>query len=188
MDRALILALSGFLFLGSARADLQLTPTLGDYDLDGVRMQQLLFPDGEKKVLYTPPRGWDYSANGGRLILRPSHGGNAEAEIKVIKLAGPQVFDDATMKQLSDEVVASLPANALNVKVIAQEKNPLLIERKETFLVVVNYDCFGDSYARSVLFVNRKGEQLRCQLTCRQALFPQLKKAFQGSQYSWQHL
>lgn len=188
MDRALILALSGFLLVGSVRADLQLTPTLGNYDLDGVKMQQLLFPDGDKRVMYTPPRGWEFSGGGGKLSLRPPHGSNAEAEIRVAKLTEPQVFDEASMKQLTDEVVASLPDKASHVTIVSQQKNPLMIERKETFLVEINYESFGDSYARSVLFVNRKSEQVRCQLTCRRAAFPQLQKAFQGSQYSWQNL
>jgi hypothetical protein len=188
MDRTIILILSGFLLLGTARAELQLTPTLGNYELDGVKMQQLLFPDGEKMVTYMPPRGWDYSAGGNRLTLRPSSGSNAEAEIRVIKLAVPQTFDDATMKQLSDEVAATLPPSALKVRVVSQEKNPLMIERKETFLVQVHYENFGEAYARSVLFVNRKGQQLRCQLTCRLSVFPQMQRAFQSSQYSWQNL
>ena len=188
MDRALILALGGFFCLETARADLLLTPTLSQYDLDGVKMQQLLFPDGQQNVIYTPPRGWKYSANDGRLALRPSEVGTGEAEIKVLKLAEAQVFDDATMKQLCEGAVASLPSSATRVTIVSQQKNPLLIERKETFMVEIKYDCFGDSYARSVMFLNRKNEQLRFQLTCRQAIYPQLQKAFLGSQYSWQNL
>lgn len=188
MDRVVILALCGFLFLASADAELQLTPVLDEYELDGVKLQQLLFQDGKKQVKYTPPPGWKYAGGGSRLVLHPSGTSYAEAEIKVLKLGGPQVFDDDTIKQLSDEAIASLPANSQNVTIVSQEKNPLMIERKETFLLKITYDSSGNGYARSILFVNRKEEQVRCQFTSYRSVFPQLQKAFQSSQYSWQDL
>ena len=76
-----------------------------------------------------------------------------------------QIFDESTMKRLCEVVLGSLPPQATRVTLISQEKNPVLIESKETFLIVISYDWHGTPYSRSVMFLNRKTDQLRFQLT-----------------------
>lgn len=128
------------------------------------------------------------TGGGNRLVLRPASESSAEATITVSNLPQAQIFDDATTKRLCDEVLASVPSGATHVTLVSQQLNPLLIERKETFLVVINYDFYSYPYARSVMFLNRQNEQVRLQLTCLRSAFPELQKAFQGSHYSWQNL
>lgn len=171
----------------SAIAELQLSPEVGEYDLEGIKLQCLVFPDGAQRVTYTPPRGWHYSGNDGRLQLWPPRA-EAQGIISVSKLAEPQIFDEATTKRLCQETIASIPGAATNALIVSQEKNPLLIDRKETFLVIIQYDCYGTSYARSVMFLNRKNEQVRFQLTSPRWKFAPLQKEFLGSQFSWQNL
>ncbi len=181
-------ALIGALLIVSVRADLQLTPTISEYQLDGVTFKQLAFSDGEKKITYQSPRGWEYSGSPTQLILHPPNKAQAEATITRIPLPEPGKFDEESLKKIVDETVALAPKGSENVTVISQEKNPLLINRKETFLVILGYNLFGQAYNRSVLFLNRGNEQIRCQLVCRQADFKELQKAFLGSQYTWQNL
>jgi hypothetical protein len=64
----------------------------------------------------------------------------------------------------------------------------VLIEGKPTFLVIINFELYGTPQSRSVMFLNREGEQLRFQLTCPQTKFAELQKQFFGSQFSWQNL
>jgi hypothetical protein len=187
MVRSLIHAVIAALLIVSARADLQLTPSVVQYELDGVKLKQLAFSDGAKQVTYQAPRGWDYSGSATQLTLRPNKP-QAEATITRIPLPQPGSFDDESLKELVTEAVASVPKGSENVTVVSQEKNPLLINRKETFLITLAYDFYGASYSRSILFLNRGNEQIRFQLTCRQADFEELQKAFLGSQYSWRNL
>ena len=84
--------------------------------------------------------------------------------------------------------MASVPDGTTNIQLVSQEKNPLMIERKETLLVILSYNLYGGAYNRSILFLNRGKEQIRFQLTSRQVDFKELQKAFLGSQYSWQNL
>ncbi len=63
-----------------------------------------------------------------------------------------------------------------------------MIQRKETFLIKLNYTFFGQKYGRSILFLNRGNEQIRSQLTCREADFKELQGAFLRSHYTWQQL
>jgi hypothetical protein len=177
------LSLAGFV-----RADLEFTPRVEEYDVDGVKLKQLTFADGERRVTYTPPKKWDYSGGGNRFVLRPVSESAAEALITVRKVQRPEAFEEATTTRLCEEVLASVPSGATNVTLISQQMNPLQIERKDTFLVVINYNYYSYPYARSVMFLNRQNEQVRFQLTCHRNAFRDLQKAFQNSHYSWQNL
>jgi hypothetical protein len=188
MVRPLILALVSYVLVAPARADLDLTPNLSQHELDGVKVKQLAFSDGSKTVTYSPPRGWDYSGSAAQLTLRPPGKSQAEAKVTKIALPQPASFDEEAVKRLVQEALASVPPGSTDVQLVSQEKNPLMIERKETFLVTLSYNFHGDAYNRSILFLNRGAEQIQFQLGCRQADFKELQKAFFGSQYSWQNL
>ena len=140
MVRPLILALAGSLLIAPARAELDLTPKLSEYELDGVKFKQLAFSDGSKIVTYAPPRGWDYSGSATQLTLRPPGKSQAEATIKKVALSQPASFDEGTAKKLVQEAIASVPPGSTDIQLVSQEKNPLMIERKETFLVTLSYN------------------------------------------------
>ena len=190
MVRTLSLGLAGSLSLliASAQADLDLTPKLSHYELDGVQFKQLAFSDGSKVVTYAPPRGWDYSGSATQLTLRAPGKSQAEATIKKVPLSQPARFDEGTVKKLVQEAIASAPAGSTDIQLVSQDKNPLMIERKETFLVTFSYNLYGAVYNRSILFLNRGTEQIQFQLSCRRADFRELQAAFLDSQHSWQNL
>lgn len=188
MVRSLTLVIGGTLFIASASAELQLTPRVAEYELDGTKFKQLAFSDDGKTITYQSPRGWEYSGNATQLTLRPPNKPQAEATITRIPLSQPGSFDEASLKKLVNEAVAVVPKSSSNISVISEEKNPLMIQRKETFLIKLGYTFFGQKMSRSILFLNRGNEQLRFQLTCREADFSELHRAFLASHYSWQNL
>ena len=188
MVRPLILALAGSLLTAPARAELDLTPKPSEYELDGVKFKQLAFSDGSKIVTYAPPRGWDYSGSATQLTLRPPGKTEAEAKITKVALSQPASFDEETVNKLVQKAIASLPPGSTDIQLVSQEKNPLMIERKETFLVALSYNFYGTACNRSILFLNRGAEQIQFVLGCRQADFKELQTAFLGSQHSWQNL
>jgi hypothetical protein len=188
MVRPLILALAGSLLIAPARAELDLTPKPSEYELDGVKFKQLAFSDGSKIVTYAPPRGWDYSGSATQLTLRPPGKTEAEAKITKVALSQPASFDEETVNKLVQKAIASVPPGSTNIQLVSREKNPLKIERKETFLVTLSYSFYGNAYNRSILLLNRGTEQIQFQLDCRQVDFRELQTAFLGSQHSWQNL
>jgi len=188
MVRPLILGLAGWLLVASARANLNLTPKLSQYELDGVKFKQLAFSDGSQTVTYAPPRGWDYSGSSTQLTLRPPNTPQAEATITRVPLSQPGSFDDESLKKLVSEAAARVPKGSENISIVSQEKNPLMIQGKETFLITLSYTFYGQKYGRSILFLNRGNEQIRSQLTCHEADFNDLHGAFLRSQYTWQNL
>jgi len=188
MVRALTLVIGSALLIASARAELQLTPKVVEYKADGATLKHLEFSDAGKTVTYQSPRGWEYSGSGNQLTLRPPSKTQVEATITRVPLSQPGSFDDESVKKLVSEAVLLVPNGSEKVSVVSQEKNPLLIQGKETFLIKLSYTFFGQKYCRSILFLNRGNEQIRSQLTCREADFDSLQSAFFRSQFSWQNL
>jgi hypothetical protein len=133
MVRSLIPALASLLLVAAARADLQLTPRTSQYEGDGVKFKQLAFSDGAKEITYSPPREWDYSGSANQLTLHPPNKSQAEATISKVSLPKLASFDDETLKKLVEEALASVPRGSTDAQLVLQEKNPLMIERKETF-------------------------------------------------------
>jgi hypothetical protein len=188
MVRPVVLGLAASLSLADiAKSELVLTPTVDEYVLDGAKLKQLAFFDGGQKVTYQSPRGWEYSGSTTQLTLRPPKP-QAEATIARVSRPDQPQFDDETLKKLVAEATALLPKGSSNVVVESQEKSPLRIGNRETFLLIISYGLLGNNYNRSILFINRGAEQIRCQLTCRSTDFKDLQKAFIGSQYSWRNL
>lgn len=179
----------GFLFVASAHADLQFVPRTAEYELDGIKFKQLAFSGGgEKDVTYSPPTGWGYSGTATQLTLHPPNNAQAAATIFKVPLSEPGGFDDTATKKLIGEALSSVPSGSTNVQLISQEKNPVKIDGKETFLITLTFRLRSEDYSRSILFLNRPHDQVRFQLTCLQADFSQLQRAFLGSQFSWQNL
>ena len=188
MVRSLTLILCGAFFIAAARADLLLTPKLTEYKADGATLKHLEFSDDGKTVTYQSPQGWDYSGNSTQLTLRPPNKAQAEATITRVPLSQPGNFDEASLKKLINEALVLVPKGSENINVVSQEKNLLMIEHKETFLITLSYTLYGQKYGRSILFLNRGNEQIRSQLTCHEADFKELHKAFLRSQNTWQNL
>jgi hypothetical protein len=189
MVRSLTLVLAGAVFVVSAQAELQLTPKVSPYETDGVKLELLAFSDGSgKAITYSPPRKWEYSGSPSKLTLRPPGKPQAEGTIIRIGLDQPAAFDDQTMKKLVTEVLGSTPGGSTNITLVSQEKNALLIAQKETFLVIISYDFYGQNYQRSTMFLNRGNEQMRFQFVSRAADFKNLQMAFQASQLTWRNL
>jgi hypothetical protein len=183
---------SGLLLLlclcGVAEAELQLTPQTGVYELDGFKFERVVLHDGAQPITYSPPAGWHYSGQGDQMMLWPPHIAEAEAVISRRKMEVIP-FDDQGIQRLTEGVLASLPSGVRQVNIVSQVKDPVVIERKGTYLMVVEYERGGVFWSRSVLFLNRSAtEQMQFQLTSRKADFPKLEKAFQMSHFSWQNL
>jgi len=188
MVRSLTLVLGAGFLIASAHGELQLTPRLSEYKADGATLKHLEFSDGGKSVTYQPPRGWDYFGSATRLTLSPPNRPQAEATISRIPLSQPGSFDDESVKKLVSDAVAMVPKGSENNSVVSQEKGPLMIQGKETFLLTLRYTFYGQKYGRSILFLNRGNEQIRFQLTCHEADFNELHRVFLRSHYSWREL
>ena len=71
MVALLRLLLGGLSFAAPLPAELRLTPTLVELELDGVKLKQLAFADENQTATYQSPRGWAYSGSATQLTLHP---------------------------------------------------------------------------------------------------------------------
>lgn len=186
--RLVAFTLGCLLCVATARAELLLNPQAATYEVDGVKVAKVVFTDGNKEISYVPPRGWECSGSSAELMLRPKDKCQAEATITRMPLSQESGFDEATTQSLIKDAIAAVPPESSNVQLVAQSLNPVFINKKETFLVTMSYTLFGDTYGRSVMYMNRGKEQFRFQLVARLSDFKDLQQSFQQSHFTWQNL
>ena len=183
-------AIAALLFLIAAPlaiAELDLSPRLEPFEMEGVKLAQLAFNNGTShEATYQPPVDWKYSGGKDSLDLLPQN--LAQAKATVTKWRSPYSFDPDGLKQLTQRFVESLPEGAEQVKVQSEELNPLQIDGQPTYLVQLSYVYYGEKYACYALLLDRKAGPLSFRLICRAANYDNLRDAFQKSLYSWQNL
>jgi hypothetical protein len=189
VSRSLTLAFAGLILVVSARADLNLTPKLVAFDGEGITFQHLVFSDGSRdEITYQQPDGWQYSGSATKLTLHPPNKAQAEGTITRVSLSQPVTFDEETMKQLVKQALAAVHDDSTDLTLVSQEKNPVKIGGKETFLVIISYMFYGERFERSIMFLNRDSEQICFQFVSRAADFEDLQRVFLGSQFTWYNL
>lgn len=188
MVHAITVFCAYILFACAAAAEVNLTPRVEEYEGDGMKFKQLVFADGDSRVIYGPPANWDYAGSPKLFKLHPRGKGQAEALVYSIPVQKPRAFDEESAKHLVAEVISQSPAGSSGIAVVASARYPLMIERKETYQVTVRYSNAGSNFVRSTIFLNREREQFRFELVCREEDFKELGKQFQGSLYSLQNL
>ena len=191
-DPRLLWGILGFasLFLSlSATAELNLSPRLESFDLDGVKTFQLTFQvGGDNPATYQPPRGWKYSGGRDALELTPETISQARAKITKVPASPGVTFDEEGLKRLRAEAISSLPEGSEQVTITNVELNPLQIERKQTYLVELTFTFFGERFASYSLILDRQPEAISFRLTCRQKDYSELRQVFHKSLFTWQNL
>jgi hypothetical protein len=176
-------------FACSARADLDWSPRLANFQDDGVSFHYLVFSDGTgKEIHYRQPDGWTYTGSAKKFSLRPPDKSRAEGTFTSLPLTAPSTFDDESLRGLVEQALATVPRGNTELTVVSQEKNPVRIEGKETFLVILSYREYGEGFVSSFLFMNRNSEQICFRFVSRAADFEGLQRAFLASQFSWYNL
>jgi hypothetical protein len=169
----------------SARGAIDLTPTASEYTAEGVTFRQLSFKDGKRRVVYELPRQWSYRGDGTGLQLVPQNSVGADAFIRVADIPKPQVFDEKLFAALREQSLRAAPPGAQNVTLLNEESNPIRLERGDVYAVTISYQTLGDTFVRSMLYVNLSDAQLTFRLTARKLDFERLQRAFRSSILSW---
>lgn len=180
-----LLALSG-LWQSAATAAIDLTPSPTEYQAEGITIQQLIFTDGKSRVRYEPPQQWTYRGDTSRLQLQPPGQSFAEGMIQAAPALGAKAFDETTVKALEAQVMKTVPPGSQGVTMISRQENPVTLNQNLSYEFVVSYQTLGQTFQRSVIFVNCPDTQLVFRFTAPKAAFENLNSAFRRSIYSWQ--
>ena len=177
-----ILLMSG---VAQAQAQVDLTPVPSTYDLDGVKMSNVLFRNGREQIAYCPPQGWRLSGGGTRLTLVPPDAPNADAQLEVKVLAAALPFDEANLKKYVDNAKLSIPRESRNVEILGTQINPLKICGHDTLAVQLTYEAFGVSFRTHQLYLNgNEGQQWVFRFTAPATAFEKNYEPFRASLYS----
>jgi len=160
------------------------TPITGQRELEGMVFPQLLFHQDGRVISYEPPRGWMSYGNSSELILTPQDARRARATVDQVSLPSAQIFDEATIKNLRQIVLGSLPSDAEKVQLLSEEANPVRINGQDSYEIRASYSYFGQDQQISVIFVNLGDLQVRFRFTANKKDFDALYRAFRGSLFS----
>lgn len=150
---------------------------------DGIEFERVAFMDKDRRILLDLPSGWSArSARGGCLL---THKSMLRAEI----FLGPCAVEsldfknEKTAELLADSILASLPAGAMNAKVVEQVK---AANRLRTFTTVVEYEMFKNGFKKAVT-IGKEGDKLAVQMvfSAPDAHFPTVSGAAIGMLQSW---
>jgi hypothetical protein len=164
---------------------MDLTPSASEYTAEGMTFKQLSFKDGKRRIVYELPRLWTYRGDRASLQLMPPNSARADACIQVADVAKPQAFDEKLFAALREQSLRAAPPGAMNVTLVNEESNPVRLERGDVYAVTISYQTLGETFVRSMLYVNLPDAQLTFRLTARKADFESLQRAFRSSILSW---
>jgi hypothetical protein len=185
MKQKLVPGLLLVLFAATSANALDLTPVVSEYVAEGITFRQLTFKDGKRQVLYEPPRLWACRGSESSLQLTPPKADRAEAVIQAVELNAPQKLDNKAIDALREQFFKSLPPGSQGVTMVSEEQNPVGLENGASYAVTVAYQALGETFMRSVVFVNLPETQLIFRLTARKADFETIQKQFRSSILSW---
>ena len=164
---------------------LDLTPAVSEYIAEGITFRQLTFQDGKRKAVYEPPRLWSYRGGGSRLQLMPPEVDRADAIIQVVESKMAPGFDEKAIATLKEQSLLSVPPGSQAAALVSEEQNPVNLDNSASYGVTISYKALGETFIRSIVFVNLAESQLTFRLTARQADFGQLQRVFRPTIFSW---
>jgi len=183
MRALLAVAFSGSALLTCSAGPIDFTPMSGERVLEKVAFRQLIFHQDGHTITYEQPRNWACSGNASQLNLTPDVS-QAQATIGQVALPEEQSFDEATVAALRQVVIASVPADAKNAQVVAEEQSPVVINRRPSYAITVSYRYYDQDYAVSMLFANLGKTQVRARLVALKSDFEALQRLLRGSLFS----
>src|SRR4051812_28862038 len=110
----------------TAHAIIDFTPIVGERSLEGIKFKQLNFSRDGHRITYEQPDGWSYSGGGPSIKFVPPNVTQAQADISQLHLQSPQAYDEATLKQLKQQVLNLLPPGSDEVNVVSEQPNPIM--------------------------------------------------------------
>ena len=117
--------------------------------------------------------------------MTPRNVDRADAVIEAIEVKAPQKFDEKAVDALREQFLRGLPPGGQAVTMVSEEQNPVSLENSVSYAFTASYSAIGESFIRSVVFVNLPETQLTFRLTARKGDFQAVQNQFRPSIFSW---
>jgi hypothetical protein len=110
-------------------------------------------------VMIDLPRGWTVTADAGSITSVPPNDASTLIRLEKSRLAPNIPFRDAGLEAYRKVALATVPAGAVDVRIVKEAANPLPVFNWKDFEFEVTYTFFGVTLRRSVLFINLNSQQ-----------------------------
>lgn len=161
---------------------LDLTPTHGYRELEGVRIPVVYFNDEGRRVTYQPPANWQVSGGGDSVqLFSPGHDA---AAVRICRTA----LQEGGAPEASEEWMRSLlPPTAADVERTGDSAGTFTLGPRPSRAVRFSYTVTGQRYLAEVSVVDLdEKERLTVIVTARQADFQAVQEAAIASLFQWQ--
>ncbi|HYJ05348.1 MAG TPA: hypothetical protein VEX43_09445 [Chthoniobacterales bacterium] len=185
MIRLSITLLCLLFLVSGARAEIDFTPTVTRYYSQGAEFSSVSFKNDKHSISMAVPRKWTCRGDASRLQFSPPDQSFAEGVVQAAPPMRTRVFDEATVKALEALVINSVPSGSQGVMLISRLENPVILNQNLSYEFVVSYQTLGQTFHRSVIFVNCPEAQIIFRFTAPEAVFANLNGAFNRSVCSW---
>ena len=172
--------------IATAYAGIDFTPTVTQREQAGISFQVLNFKENGRTITYEQPRGWTPAGGGAHIRFTPPGLNQAFAEIDQVPLTAPQNFDEPTTKALREKALVSVPPDSHGVTVASEEMNPVVLNKNQTYEVIISYQAFGQEFMSGIIYMNLPDTQVRFRTVARKPDFQNVHDAFRASLFSWQ--
>lgn len=186
MLRLLLLLLCLFPLVPETRAQIDFTPTVNRYLSYGEEYSTVSFKDAKRSISMEVPRKWTCRGEVGRLRFLPPDENFAEGIVEAAPAMRTRVFDEATVQALEAQVLNSVPAGSQGVSLVSRMENSVILNNQDlSYEFIVSYQTLGQTFQRSVIFVNSPDAQLIFRFTAPKAVFAHLNNVFNRTVSSW---
>lgn len=163
---------------------LDLTPFPRHFSSDGFTYTELVLKSATGDMSFSLPPKWSYRGGASELRLTPPDKPFAEAVIEAAPL--PQPFTESPSQQAAvQRAIAGLPPGCQSVELVATLNNSLLLTNSGSYEVIVSYKTLGETFERSVIFVNTSDTAFMFRFTARKADFESLNRVFRRTLGTW---
>jgi|SRR4051812_1603183 len=169
----------------TALGAIDFTPTVVPYRSEGAEYTNVIFKDEPREISITLPRLWTCRGNGSRLQLIPPNESFAEGVVQSATIKGLVAFDEATVKSLERQVLATLPPGSFGGTILSEQENPILLYQNLSYEFVASYQTLGQSFQRSIIIVSCPDQQLIFRFSAPKSAFAKLNEDFRRSIWSW---
>lgn len=186
MLRLSLLLLSLFLLVPGTRAQIDFTPTINRYLSYGEEYSSVSFKNDKRSVSMEVPRKWTCRGDAGRLRFLPPEENFSEGVVEAAPPMRTRVFDEATVKALEAQALSSVPGGSQGVTIVGRQENSVILNNQDlSYEFVVSYQTLGQTFQRSIIFVNCPEAQLIFRFTAPKAVFANLNNIFNRTISSW---
>ncbi len=174
-----------FLPIGAVLA-LDFTPRYAESVQDGYPVKRLYFSDRDQRIYLSVPNTWRVSGNGQRGTLIPEKLSQASVLLENSPFNAKNSFDAEGLELYRKAAFGLVPAGASTIQVDYEKTNAVPINGWSSFEMAFSYNFYGQSFRRSVCFINiDKEKQVRFSVEGHKDYFDKLSQQAHATLASW---